>query len=539
MEVIERSPHIAQNTDLNTQVEELLINPLQGLSDEIAKEGRIVILVDGIDECSRSDQVDANFRGQLLEMFANNTFALLPFLRFVLASRPEEDIVAYLRNLSHIHHFPLDHTSLETRQDIHYFLTKSFDQHPPFRILNSSSKHSAIELLADRASGLFIWAAAVVMFIAENVMERLDLFTQEQPPKDPLYALTILYQTALNSFVIRHGDEDIRENICIALGLIITSSSIPSVQVLHNLVKYVYPKKEAGILGAFQKLQSLVIITQREGAYQLLHKSFDDFLSSKDQAGHWYINTEKYKAILYEAMITCTMDHLDKANKELPEALSSDLYLYAIEGPWYGADEDLSLYQSLQQKLERFLLGYVKRGQAAQRVFGKRCHLQAEKLQHDSEFMQKAWLGASWLQSFPYDFKIGVKDFFNIMLYDAALAGKVTKTNADDQHAFEWEVDNIYMSVFVQMAGGSNVYEEIVAELDKNPIPPVVLLSAEMEMPIKIVSGGRIRMDTRSVSLGKEASTKEFIEWGYKLDEWIPIAEYQIPIAEYQIRDRW
>ena len=80
--------------------------------------------------------------------------------------------------------------------------------------------------------------------------------------------------------------------------------------------------------------------------------------------------------------------------------------------------------------------------------------------------MQKAWLGASCLQDIITD-PLVVKDFFNIMLYDTALAGKVTKTNADDQHALEWEVDNIYMSVFVQMAGGSNVYEEIVAVLDK------------------------------------------------------------------------
>ena len=62
----------------------------------------------------------------------------------------------------------------------------------------------------------------------------------------------------------------------------------------------------------------------------------------------------------------------------------------------------------------------------------------------------------------------------------------------------------------------------------QDPIPPVVSLSAEMEMPIKIVSGGMIRMKTYSVEKGKEASTKEFIEWGrYKGDEWVPVEEPQ------------
>ncbi|KAK7032486.1 hypothetical protein VNI00_013054 [Paramarasmius palmivorus] len=512
VEVVEKSPQIAQNTDLSTQVQKLLINPLRGLSEEIAKEGRIVVLVDGIDECSREDRAETNFREQLLELFADDKFGLLPFLRFVLASRPEEDIVTYLRNLNHIHHFQLDHTSNETREDIHYFLTISIEKRPPFRVLDPTSKRSAIKLLADRASGLFVWAATVVVFIAENVVKRLDLFTQEEPSKDPLHALTILYETALNSLVNSHGDDDIKENICIALGLIIASGAFPSVQVLHSILNIPYPKKQAGILGAFQKLQSLVIVTQENGAYQLLHKSFDDFLTSKDRAGHWYIDMEKYRAILYEAMITCTMDHLDKADEELPEALSSDLYLYAIEGPVFGVQQNLSLYQSLQQKLKRFLLGYVKGGSTTQKIFGIRCHQQAEKLQHDSEFMRKAWLGASGLE-YIAKHPLVVKDFFNIMLYDAALAGKVTKTNPKDQpESLEWEVDNIYMSVFIQMASGSNVYEEIVVVLDKNPIPPVVSLGPEMEMPIKI----------------REASVKEFIEWGeYKEGKWVPIVEPQ------------
>ncbi|KAK7041906.1 hypothetical protein VNI00_008887 [Paramarasmius palmivorus] len=520
-DVVEQSRQIAETTDLSAQVQKLLINPLRGLSEEFAKEGRIVVLVDGIDECSRKDQAETRFREQLLELFAKNTFGLLSFLRFVLASRPEEDIIRFLQHCSHIHHFPLDHTSPETTNDIHYFLNKSFER-LCFINLTNAQKQTAVERLAERASGLFVWAATVVTFIGENMEQRLKVFVEQEPPKNALHALTALYEIALKSLV-REGDEDIQQNIYMALGLIMATSAqfeqFP-IHVLHDLLQYVDPDKAPGILSAFNKLRSLVI--KENEKYQLLHKSFDDFLTSKDRAGHWYIDMEKYEAILYEAMITCTMNHLDKADKELPEALSSDLYKYAIYGLPNGAEQDLSLYQSLQQKLERFLLGYVMGGWLVQQGFGDECHKQAEELQHDSEFMQKAWLGASRLQHI-YTDPLVVKDFFNIMLYDAALARKVTKTNADDQHALEWEIDNIYMSVFVQMAGGSNVYEKIVKVLDKNPIPPVVSLSEEMEMPIKIVSGGRIRMKTGSVMAGKEASTKEFIEWGeYKEDEWVP-----------------
>ncbi|KAK7041900.1 hypothetical protein VNI00_008881 [Paramarasmius palmivorus] len=534
--VIRNSPGIVDTPNLEYQAQQLIVKPL--MNSEIASEGRIVVLVDGVDECSRPDPNETDFRKQLLRLFERNIFGVLPFLRFALASRPEEDIKCLLdRAYGHIHHFPLDHTSFETKTDIVYFLTTSF-QDQAFDSLEDICKSSAVEQLAERASGLFVWAATVVAFIGENVEQRLKAFIEQEPPKNALHALTALYEIALKSLV-REGDEDIQQNICMALGLIMATSvqfSQFPIHVLHDLLQYVDPDKAPGILSAFNKLRSL--ITEENEKYQLLHKSFDDFLTSKDRAGHWYINGEKYEAILYKAMITCTMDHLDKANKELPEALSSDLYQYAIHGLPLGAGQDLFLYQSLQQKLERFLLGYVvhwlcsfdhdlsKYGDSdILRWFGEECHKQAWKLQHDSEFMQKAWLGASRLQHIDTR-PLVVKDFFNIMLYNTALAGKVTKTNADDQHALEWEVDNIYMSVFVQMAGGSNVYEEIVAVLDKKLIPPVVTLSAEMEMLIKIVSGGKIRMDPESVVTGKEASTKEFIEWGvYEGGVWVPIAE--------------
>ncbi|KAK7041875.1 hypothetical protein VNI00_008832 [Paramarasmius palmivorus] len=448
LDVLEKSPQIAQNTELSTQVQKLLINPLRGLSEEITKEGRIVVLVDGIDECSRSDQAETNFRGQLLELFANDKFGLLPFLRFVLASRPEEDIVAYLQGLDHIHHIQLDRTSNETRQDICYFLSKSFQQHPSLRVLDNAIKSSAVELLAERASGLFIWAATVVGFIKGNVAQRMKVFTENEPPENALHALTVLYKTALDSLVNENGDEDIEQNICMALGLIMASPSDDecTIPILRGLSKHVDPENNPDILGTFQKLRSLV--TEEHGHYELLHKSFDDCLTSKDQAQRWYISTEKYQAILYEAKITCIMDYLDRIDMELPAALLSDVYRYAIWGPANCVYLDLSLYPSLPEKLERFLLGYL-----------------VEKHHHDSEFMRKAWLSASRLRHI-YTPTLVVKDFFNIMLYDAAVAGKVTKTYADSEHALEWEVDNIFMSVFVQMANGSNHYEEIVAVLD-------------------------------------------------------------------------
>ncbi|KAK7023578.1 hypothetical protein VNI00_016664 [Paramarasmius palmivorus] len=511
-EAVERSRQSAHNTDLSTQVQNLLIDPLRGLGEEIAKEGRIVVLVDGIDECSRSDQTEANLRRQLLELFANDKFGLLPFLRIVLASRPEEDIVAYLQGLNHIHHFPLDHTSLETQQDIYYFLTRSFQKHPSLHVLNNAIEYSTVNLLAERASGLFIWAATVVGFIKDNVPQRLKAFTENEPPKDPLHALTVLYETALNCLV-KEGDGDIRENIRVALGLIKANFSAwfsCSVHVLQGLATFIDRGKAEGMLIAFEKLRTLVL--EVNGEYRL-HESFDAFLSSNDRARHWYIDNKMYTAILEEATITCTMSHLDSTDMELACAFSSDLYQHASTNirwtyAWSSPADD-----PYQQKIRKFMLQYL---------VGKPCG--------GNEFMRTVWLDASRLQVISRE-PISVKDFFYVMLYDAARDGRVSRKVYNGQDFFEWEIDNIYMSVFLEMAGGVNEYEAILKllnthytlfdHLQQNPIPPVVNLSPEIKRPIKLVSQGKIRMKSGLIEYEEEESTSNFIEWGkFEEDNW-------------------
>ncbi|KAK7027942.1 hypothetical protein VNI00_015025 [Paramarasmius palmivorus] len=468
-EAIERSPGIIDTPNLDDQAQQLIVDPLE--DSEIAGEGRIVVLVDGIDECARPDQAETNFREQLLALFASDKFRRLLFLRFVLASRPEEDIKRLLdQGHRHIHHFPLDRTSSETKHDIYYFLARSF-QRPCFDGLDDAQKHNAVERLAGHASGLFIWAATAVTFIGENVEQRLGVFIEQELPKNALQALTNLYKIALESLV-KEGDDDLWRNICTALGLIMANSSYEyspcTVGILHALTKHTNLANSAGILSAFRKLRSLV--TEENRKYQLLHKSFDDFLTSEDRARRWFIDLNKYDVILAEAILTCMMDYLDKTDAELPEALSSDVYRYA-SADWLPNHASASY----QQKEGAFLLKYVLRWMHSldHKYSGKLWYgpqqefaiSLTEKGRHGSEFMWKAMTGASRLRGIGAK-PIVIKDFFNIMIYDAALARKVTKPNTGSQYTFEWEIDNIYMSIFILMAGGSTVYEEIVAVLD-------------------------------------------------------------------------
>ncbi|ESK88244.1 nacht and wd40 domain protein [Moniliophthora roreri MCA 2997] len=135
-DAVDRNPRIIDSTDMSAQVQKLIINPLINLKEEIAKEGCVVVMIDGIDECSHSDHAETNFRKQMLQLFETNKLELLPFLCIVLASRPEEDIY-------------------ETRKDIKFFFEKCLGD-SSFNVLTKEEKEKALTLLSEHASGLFI-----------------------------------------------------------------------------------------------------------------------------------------------------------------------------------------------------------------------------------------------------------------------------------------------------------------------------------------------------------------------------------------------
>ncbi|ESK87630.1 nacht wd40 domain-containing protein [Moniliophthora roreri MCA 2997] len=497
---VERSRQMADVTDLETQAQSLIINPLRKLSKEVADEGKIVVLVDALDESTKSDRADTNFRQQLLQLFADNIFQPLPFLRIVIASRPEEDITLHLGNKPHVAHFTLEITSEENKKDIQYFFLKRLSSHP-FHVLDEDAKKSAIQRLSERAAGLFIWASTAVNFIQDNVRPRLDAFMETELPKSALHALTTLYTTALNSLVREQGDEDIKQNIRIVLGLIMAGSKIPpasdpfppfSSLILHELVQYVDAARCIDVLQGVAKLQSVLIEDNQEGL-RLMHRSFDDFLTGSPD-DPWYVNVEEYLEIMANATIRCVVDHVEKADEELQQACSSLSYEYAsLYWPEYCIRVDLEHmgpkitdYEFLLQEL---VFNHLIRWMYTSRFVNTKntdlytrswANSMMEKLKRLSEApiiqkdqsMRQAWHDA--LDLIPASL---VDSLRHILLRSARSSG----SHEGAEEVIAYRVENIYVSVFVRMASGSQVYEEILDALEKTTaIPPIVPLGSEL-----------------------------------------------------------
>ncbi|KAL0562821.1 hypothetical protein V5O48_019257, partial [Marasmius crinis-equi] len=117
---------------LSHQLQSLFIQPLKMHKPDINEQMQIVVLIDGLDECMEEAGGSDTFR-ELLALLAYlaspETFHSFPFLRFIVASRPEDIIYkAFVTSSQHTFHLCLDTSSPETTADIFNYLTAKFTE---------------------------------------------------------------------------------------------------------------------------------------------------------------------------------------------------------------------------------------------------------------------------------------------------------------------------------------------------------------------------------------------------------------------------
>ncbi|KAL0565799.1 hypothetical protein V5O48_016221 [Marasmius crinis-equi] len=297
-------------TKLSDQLESLVIQPLQEHKSQMEAEGPVIVMIDGLDECMEGPGGSDAFL-DLLKLLANSkTFASFPFLRFIVASRPEEPIrVAFTGpEQNHILRFVLDTSSKETKSDIlHYLhvkLEEIFRVDPEFRAL--CQERDALNILATHSSGLFIWAVTIFRFLRRFPSGRLDQVLQLSVPKDSLDALNKLYSTVLNTVAAERGDRDVKAYMTPILGIIIAFGKIsnagleefhPSLltsSVLCGLLKQLGYEVD-GIPTSLSRFGSVIEgVESPQSNLALLHKSFDDFLTDEERAGEWFVDVKGY-----------------------------------------------------------------------------------------------------------------------------------------------------------------------------------------------------------------------------------------------------
>ena len=256
---------------LCSQMEKLIIGPLK-----ITRTSTLII-IDALDECKDEEPASA-----ILSILSRYAYQI-PEVKFFVTGRPEPRIhsgfrLAALRPIAEVLRLD-DIESSPTYDDIRLLLrTRLIDVSKTRSDCDSWEdwpSSSDLDILCDRAAGLFIYASTAVKFIeCKNHIptERLTLITslpERRPCIDDLYT-QILEQAFKN---VRADDPVFYSSFRSVVGAVLLVFNPLPKKALSDLLKV------SGVPTALHSLRSLLLVPN-SGAdpIRVFHKSFPDFL---------------------------------------------------------------------------------------------------------------------------------------------------------------------------------------------------------------------------------------------------------------------
>jgi hypothetical protein len=297
---IDATPSITQ-APLAVQFSKLIVGPLISL-EAFQSEGPIVLLLDGLDECGNS-----RTRTELVQTLAEGSAKLPPFVRTIITSRAELDILHALMPKGNICNIGLETTSNLTHKDImSYFchhLARIRANNEVLRLTSDWPGTESIGNLCDRACGLFVWASTAIVFIedGQDPDERLDMLLQVEVSSDAESALDTLYTKALQSVAL--ADPTFISDFQAIIGTIISARD----PLTHSAIDHLLgPDRRRPSLHTLLRL-GCVVDCNAKGPVRVLHPSFGDFLSSPRRCKNkaWLMDLPSRNFILANQCLDC------------------------------------------------------------------------------------------------------------------------------------------------------------------------------------------------------------------------------------------
>lgn len=298
-EAIVKHSSIARQA-LRDQWTYLIYEPLTKLKCDQNQSKALTIVIDALDECESDDDVRAILQ-IITEAKSLNTIRLSIFI----TSRPETPIRLGFRMMDQIiyrnivlHNIPKQ----VIEHDILIFLVQEMNKiQKDHEVSGDWPGLHNIKILAQRADGLFIYAATVCRFIGdladpEGPEERLKLVLDgDSHAQSSTKALDEIYTQVLRNS-IKKNDEDskrkLRENFRCVVGSIVILFDVLSIPALAMLLSI----SEGKVITSLRFLHSLIDIPHDfNSPVRLLHPSFRDFLldSQRCLGQSFWINKEK------------------------------------------------------------------------------------------------------------------------------------------------------------------------------------------------------------------------------------------------------
>ena len=297
-EAIAEHDNIARQS-MRDQWTKLIHQPLIKLSGHLQSPLFIVVVIDALDECGRQNDIPT-----LLQLLREVKDLRTVQLRVLVTSRPETPIELGFRTIpGDVHEDFKLHTisPAVVRHDIAIFLRHELSKIREGRSLPLGwPGEQKLEILVERSSGLFIYAATVCRFVQDPKWlpaKRLDIVLRGgDNGQSPTQRLDEMYVQILKSSVIGEcsGEEKpiLSQRFKDTVGPIVILFDSLSGVALTGLL----PNLSEVIDITLESLKSIVNVPEDQSSpIRLLHPSFRDFLLDRDRCsdGSFWIDEGK------------------------------------------------------------------------------------------------------------------------------------------------------------------------------------------------------------------------------------------------------
>jgi hypothetical protein len=292
---------------LEEQFKKLLLQPLLAVGRDEAISSTLVV-IDALDECEPKEDLKT-----ILTLLAKVVTATGTAIRFFLTSRPEQPIRISFEQIGqrHYQHTPLHQVDDKmTKHDITLYLTQKFSQiqqNPQHNLPCGWPGEERIGTLATRAAPLFIFAATVCRFVADDNFdpdERLQEFLTNSSGSK----LDDTYRPVLKQLLVKDksdGEKLIAEFQKI-IGVIILLANPLSLSSLAELLEL----QERNISIRLRSFHSVLTIPSDPNLpIQTFHASFYDYLLDEgtkidtEISRFWVDKGEKHELIARQCLI--------------------------------------------------------------------------------------------------------------------------------------------------------------------------------------------------------------------------------------------
>jgi NACHT domain-containing protein len=288
--IMELNPTL-HTKSMDVQLQTLIVDAFQYLSPPPQRS--YLVIVDGLDECH-----DKAAQQMILQLLCQMISVHKLPLRFLIGSRPESHIRASFDQESLYtitHRVVLDET-FNPGRDIRVFLQDGFakicaESSIPSQVEQPWPRQGIIDLLVQRSSGQFIYAATVLKFVgAEFCSPSKQLALVLKPDPSAFSDLDQLYTQILSVYPSA-------VNIVEVLGIIIASG-----ENLPEVIEDILGMEEGELKLLLRGLSPLLNDeTGKNGeavSYiipHFTHASFGDYLFDSNRSGPFHVNRQEYE----------------------------------------------------------------------------------------------------------------------------------------------------------------------------------------------------------------------------------------------------